>query len=458
MTDSQEPETPKVEPSIPKMVESKYSIRKNVWGQLWKEKLVKFPTPFGRIPNFIGVEEASAKLLQLDVFKSAKSVEVSPDKPLESARALVLENQKDLYVPCPGLGRGLIKKLELDSKHDTKLIVSRWGIEHTGKEVDNVKDEIKIDLLVLGSVAVSKDGYRIGKGAGYADMEFALFKEMKAINDQVVIVTIVHDSQVFDELPKDIFKEYDVPIDFIITPTQIIEVKHDLSKPEGIFWNHLTLRQVETKTVLSELKKKHESEGKDTTLKEYDPEEKVYFPRYYPRYYRSKSKPKPLSDRTNKKAGSQKDQRIKSRSASSAKSERNGPKENKENAENVENVSPQNKLRKRKRPNNYYSLRVGNIQRSVRVRDLKNALTEKGIKPRNITWKGSRGFCFLHYSKKNPKNENEVASKAEDGSDAINSVIELIQELKINPDTEKSITVKVMEPITRVETVNVTSV
>lgn len=85
------------------------------------------------------------------------------------------------------------------------------------------------------------------------------------------------------------------------------------------------------------------------------------------------------------------------------------------------------------------------------MRDFKNALREKGIKPNNITWKGSRGFCYLHYAKKNQKKEDE-------NSDAINSVIEMIQDLKINSNAQKNLNVKVMEPITRIETVDVTAV
>ena len=35
-----------------------------------------------------------------------------------------------------------------------------------------------IDLIVVGSVAVSPDGARVGKGGGYSDLEFALAREL----------------------------------------------------------------------------------------------------------------------------------------------------------------------------------------------------------------------------------------------------------------------------------------
>ncbi len=41
-------------------------------------------------------------------------------------------------------------------------------------------DEVKkIDLVVCGSVAVNRQGARVGKGGGYSDLEFALLTEEK---------------------------------------------------------------------------------------------------------------------------------------------------------------------------------------------------------------------------------------------------------------------------------------
>lgn len=213
--------------------------------------------PFGRIPNFKGAREAAEKLLSLEEFRSAQSVEVNPDKPLEPCRMLVLKQNKNLYVPSPQLHDSLLKKLEINEKYNLQRTVSIWGIEQLGTEI-NLDDQIHIDLLIVGSVAVSKIGQRIGKGRGYADLEFALLKEMKAINDNTVIITVVHDIQVFEMLPNNLFEIYDVPVDIIVTPTQIIRVEKKLPKPEGLYWNKLTPKRVQSIEILKKLKDKHE--------------------------------------------------------------------------------------------------------------------------------------------------------------------------------------------------------
>lgn len=123
---------------------------------------------------------------------------MNPDKPQEAARVLVLEQGKDLYVPVPRLKDGLLKHITVidnTNKNQIREAVSRRGIEFDGRII-GIDDDIKIDLLVLGSVAVSKQGHRIGKGKGYADLEFAVLLEMKAVTEETLIVTVVHDSQV----------------------------------------------------------------------------------------------------------------------------------------------------------------------------------------------------------------------------------------------------------------------
>lgn len=75
-------------------------------------------------------------------------------------RFYVLEEDKNLYVPVPRLANGLLKHIALGEnpvKEDIKRAVNRKGIENLGKDV-GLADDVSIDLVVLGSVAVSKEG------------------------------------------------------------------------------------------------------------------------------------------------------------------------------------------------------------------------------------------------------------------------------------------------------------
>lgn len=117
---------------------------------------------------------------------------------------------------------------------------------------------IQVDLIVLGSVCVSRDGYRLGKGEGFADLEFAMMMRMGTITENTIVITTVHDCQIVDYLPPQLFKEYDVPVDIIVTPTQTIFVKPRLKKPPGILWHMLSERKLKTMQVLQQLKEMDE--------------------------------------------------------------------------------------------------------------------------------------------------------------------------------------------------------
>src|SRR5207249_6728304 len=73
-----------------------------------------------------------------------------------------------------------------------------------------------IDLVVTGSVAVSPEGARVGKGGGYSDLEFALARELGALGEDTPVATTVHELQILGEpLP---MTDHDVPLDLIATP------------------------------------------------------------------------------------------------------------------------------------------------------------------------------------------------------------------------------------------------
>lgn len=62
--------------------------------------------------------------------------------------------------------------------------------------VSDLENKVKLDMVVVGSVAVSRDGYRIGRGNGFVDLEIAIYLHLGIVTPETVIVTVVHDIQV----------------------------------------------------------------------------------------------------------------------------------------------------------------------------------------------------------------------------------------------------------------------
>lgn len=52
---------------------------------------------------------------------------------------------------------------------------------------------LDVGMVVVGSVAVARNGARIGKGEGFAELEYGMLMWMKAISSSTVVATTVHD-------------------------------------------------------------------------------------------------------------------------------------------------------------------------------------------------------------------------------------------------------------------------
>jgi len=234
-------------------------IRERVWKLMKDQEIARFPRPvYGRIPNFLGAEEAARKLTALPEFQRAKVVKVNPDSPQNPVREAVLSSGKVLIMPTPRLREGF---LVLDPKIIPKQALReastiRGAFKH-GKPVDIGKIP-KVDLIVAGSVAVSPDGARIGKGGGYSEIEYGILRELNLIGEGTPIVTTVHDVQIVDEAP---MEEHDFSVDVIVTPTRTIRVEERRNRPKGIIWEKVTPEMLERMPVLTELRRKVDQGG-----------------------------------------------------------------------------------------------------------------------------------------------------------------------------------------------------
>ena len=145
------------------------------WDRLAAEGVARFPfPPHGRIPNFAGAELAAERLLEIEPWKSATAIKVNPDSPQHPLRAEALRRGITVFVPTPKL-RGGFKKLD-PRRIPPDKIQEAAGLSHGDRwsEAVALADMPRLDAIVCGSVAVTPDGRRCGKGEGYSDLEFAI--------------------------------------------------------------------------------------------------------------------------------------------------------------------------------------------------------------------------------------------------------------------------------------------
>ena len=115
---------------------------------------------------------------------------------------------------------------------------------------------LPIDLVIAGSVAVTRDGARLGKGGGYpstssghrSDLEFALAHQAGLIGEATPVVTTVHASQVI-ERPITMTR-HDVALNYIVTPQEVIATGQSYSQPAGIYWDELPPEKLDAIPVL----------------------------------------------------------------------------------------------------------------------------------------------------------------------------------------------------------------
>jgi 5-formyltetrahydrofolate cyclo-ligase len=107
-----------------------------------------------------------------------------------------------------------------------------------------------VDLVVCGSVAVNRNGARLGKGGGFSDLEVAFLIEAGVLRTHTVLATTVHPLQVVDEpLPE---TTHDFRVDLTVTPDEVIWCGPP-RRPPGILWEHLHQDKIAAIPVLEAL-------------------------------------------------------------------------------------------------------------------------------------------------------------------------------------------------------------
>jgi 5-formyltetrahydrofolate cyclo-ligase len=112
-------------------------------------------------------------------------------------------------------------------------------------------------MVVTGCVAAGEDGARLGKGGGFADLEYAVASAAGLIGRGTTVVTTVHELQL---RPPGVIPvtDHDVRLDLVVTPERIIECRGKAGSREcgtpGIRWEELTDEKVAAIPLLAELR------------------------------------------------------------------------------------------------------------------------------------------------------------------------------------------------------------
>jgi len=199
---------------------AKQAVRERVWSQLERGGIVE-PGVRGYIPAFEGADQAAERLAGLRVWQHAQILEVVPDRAQLPVRIRALEDGKLVYMAAPKLAAAepfyLLdpRDLSVPATEAADRRVAAW----TAPSV-SISEMQAIKLVVCGSAAVNERLTRLGKGAGYSDIEVALLTEAGLISEQTIIATTIDELQVLDEdLPE---QAHDFRVDLIVTLERII--------------------------------------------------------------------------------------------------------------------------------------------------------------------------------------------------------------------------------------------
>ena len=239
----------------PEVLAAKAALRDEVWSAMKAAKAARFPGAENRIPNFVGAESAAERLRQTDPWQEAATIKSNPDSPQLPVRERALMDGKTVFMAVPRLaGDKPFFRLDAGSLPvRPRQAASIKGASRYGTPVDAEELE-PVDLAVVGCVAVSADGARLGKGGGFSDLEYAVAWEAGLIDPSTTMVTTVHEVQVVENgrIP---LTAHDFSLDLIVTPERVIECRAGRrpARASGVRWEELTEEKIRSIPLLRRL-------------------------------------------------------------------------------------------------------------------------------------------------------------------------------------------------------------
>lgn len=231
----------------------KQTLRERIWDELEESGEARFPfPPHGRIPNFAGARDAADRLADTDAWRAAEVLKANPDAPQLPVRRRALHEGKVVYMAQPRL-RDETPFMKLDP---ADIDESNLDAAATVSKMDGYAEPVgpdavpHVDLVVSGSVAVTEQGARVGKGEGYSDLEFAVLSELGTVDATTTVATSVHELQIVAEDDEPAPDAHDVPMDLVATPERLLRTDSPYPRPTGIDWDALDEKRLDEIPVL----------------------------------------------------------------------------------------------------------------------------------------------------------------------------------------------------------------
>ena len=232
---------------------NKDDVREAVWAAMEEAGAAHTRKLHDKIPHFRGCESAADRVGELRAWQEARVIKGNPDKAQRPLRQKALEEGKTLYMAVPRLRQEqCFVELDPSSMNASPAEASTIaGAFRWGRPV-YVEEMKPVDMVISGSVAVNRLGTRVGKGGGFADLEYGLAIAAGIVSPGTPVVSTVHPMQVLNEdLP---YTRHDVFLDYVVTVDEVIECSGDMPRPTGIYWDDLTPAKIRQIPLLKKLR------------------------------------------------------------------------------------------------------------------------------------------------------------------------------------------------------------
>ena len=200
------------------------------------------------ITDFRDSQAATRRLSELPEWQRARRIFITPDNSTQRLREIGIRQSKEVIMTTYGIRRGSLRVTRSGVPEGQEEYASTLaGMEKFGQRLSNIEDLESagpLDLMITGALAVSRaHGGRAGKGAGWFDAEWGIWRSLNLVQPETPVIGIVHDVQVVAEAFQ--LDAWDCHLNVIVTPTEVIRPV-GFQQPAGVLWDHIiTQKQME---------------------------------------------------------------------------------------------------------------------------------------------------------------------------------------------------------------------